>query len=186
VLNPGTQFTVTGPGGAQNVSLANGGATLGSFLPLYSLPNQLFLAPGNYTVTGNGGADIGGINTAITIGSPLIWTNRDQITNVDRTQPLTLNWSGAPPGQTVQILGENSDLPTNSSSLFFCVAPADATSFTVPPQVLAAISATRSSALDSTSVIFLMSSTLSSFNASGLSAGNALAIYRTGKTVVFQ
>jgi uncharacterized protein (TIGR03437 family) len=184
-LNSSTQFQVSGSGGVQSASLTSGGL-LGSYIPLYSLPNQLFLAPGNYVVTASGTGAVGAINTQLAVPGPITWTNRDQTTNVDRTQPLTINWSGVPSGASIQILGENSDLPTNSSALFYCNVPAGATSFTVPPQVLSAIPATRSYLLDSTGVIFVVSSSPSTFSATGLNAGFASVVYKTGKTVIFQ
>ena len=184
-LDGGSQFTVAGSGGPQQVTLTGGTAALGGNLPLYGLPSQLVLTPGNFTVSGAGGANVGAMNVPITVPSPITWTNRDQTTLVNRSQPLTISWTGGQ-GQTIQILGENSDLPTNSSSLFYCVAPAGATSLTVPPQVLAAIPATRANWLDSTGVIFVTSSSQATFNQQGLSAAFATAVYKTGKTVVFQ
>ena len=184
-LDPGTRFSVTGPA-STNVSLSSGSAALGSQLPLYSFHNTLFLNPGNYTVSGAGGADVGALHVSITVPDPLSWTNRNQITTVNRSQALTLNWSGGATGQTITIVGENSDLRTNSSALFYCVAPAGATSFTIPPQILEAIPATRPNPLDSTSIIFLISTSSAPFQASGLAAGVASAVYKTGKTVVFQ
>jgi len=184
-LDGGTQFSVAGPS-SESVSLTGGSATLGSQLPLYELPNTLFLNPGNYTVSGAGGASIGAVKASVTVSNPLNWTNRDQTTTVIRTQPLTLNWSGGPAGQVITILGENSDLRTNSSALFYCVAPVGATSFTVPAQILEAIPPTRPNPLDSTSIVFLISSVPASFSATGLNAGVASAVYKAGKTVIFQ
>jgi hypothetical protein len=186
-LDGGTAVTVVGTGGQQNATLGAGNtAALGSYLPLYSLPNQLFLAPGSYTVSTAGGADVGGISAPITVPAPLTWTNRDQTVLVDRTQPLVLNWTGTTASQTVAILGIDSDLPTNSSAMFLCYAPSRASTFTVPPEVLGAIPPSRPHALSSKSVIYLMSSSPASFTASGLSTGVAAAVYIGGKTVAFQ
>jgi uncharacterized protein (TIGR03437 family) len=185
-LDAGAQFTVSGAGGSQSVALISRTFPLGSQVPLWSVPNTLFLKPGNYTVTGSGGKDVGAVNTSIAVSNPLTWTNRDQTTNVNRAQPLLLNWSGGPAGQTIEILGENSDLRTNSSGLFYCVAPAGATSFTVPTQVLAFVPATRANPLDSTGIIFVISSISTPLTANGLDVGLASAQYKTGKTVVFQ
>ena len=185
-LDPGTHFSISGPGGSESASLTSSTAALGSSLPLWSLPGTLFLSPGTYTVSGTGGADIGGVNVQITVPGPITWSNRDQTTTVSRAQPLTLTWSGGPSGQTIAILGENSDLRTNSSALFYCVAPAGATSFTVPPQILAAIPPSRPNALDSTGIIFITSSSLELFQARGLTVGVASTVNRTGKTVIFQ
>jgi uncharacterized protein (TIGR03437 family) len=184
-LDPGAQFSVSGAA-ARNITLVGGTYTLGSQVPLWSVPNSLFLAPGNYTVSGTGGKDVGAVNVSIAVPSPITWTNRDQTTNVNRAQPLTLNWSGGPNGQTIEILGVNTDVRTNSSGLFYCVAPAGATSFTVPPQVLAFLPATRPNPLDSKGIVFLISSSSTPFTASGLNVGLASSQYKTGKTVAFQ
>jgi len=109
-----------------------------------------------------------------------------QIQSVDRTQPLTLSWSGAPAGQSLAILGVDSDLPTNSSSMFVCIAPANATSFTVPAEVLSAIPATQPNVLASKSVVYLLSSNPAPLVASGLAASSAAAVSILGATVIFQ
>lgn len=184
-LDPGTQFTVSGSGGSRSVTLANGTAPLGSQLPLYSLPSSLFLTPGNYAIAGSGG-NIGAVNTSVTVPAPLNWSNRDQITAVSRSQPLTLNWSGAASGEQIVILGENSDLRTNSSAVFYCVATPGATSFTIPAPVLSFLPATRPNPLDSTGIIFLVASNSVPLTASGLNAGTASGVYKAGKTVIFQ
>jgi uncharacterized protein (TIGR03437 family) len=185
-LDGGTQFTVTGQANPHVVTLQSGGAALGSQLPVWSLPNTLFLSPGTYTVTGSGGADVGAVKSSITVPAAPTWTNQLQTTTVDRSMPLLLNWSGTTNGQQVAILGENSDLRTNSSGLFYCIAPAGATSFTVPPQVLAFLPPTRPNPLDSTSIVFLISSTSQALTASGLAGGEASLVFETGKTVIFQ
>ena len=185
-LDGGTQLSISGPGGQKSVTTAQNGAPLGSYLPLYSLRNQLYLSPGTYSVTTNGGANVPGFTTSVTVPSALNWTNRDQITTVDRTQPLTINWSGAVSSQPVEILGVGSDLPTNSSALFFCVVPAGATSFTVPPQALSALPAARANPLASKDVIYIMTTSPSTFSASGLANAVTSGGYIAGKTVTFQ
>jgi len=185
-LDGGTQFMVTGPNGPRAVSLIGTGGPIGSFLPLYQLPNTLFLSPGPYTVTGPGGADIGAINASLTMPPAFAWTNRDQTTNVKRSQPLALNWTGGASGQTISILGASSDLPTNSSAAFFCVAPVGATSFTIPAEVLSALPASQSAAQKSKAAIFLIGSSDTPFTASGLQTAFGSAVYVLGKTVSFQ
>ncbi|HEX5226440.1 MAG TPA: hypothetical protein VFW44_01965 [Bryobacteraceae bacterium] len=186
-LDAGKQLTVSGPSGQQPVTFDNGQSIpLGSSLSVHSFPNRLFLNPGSYTVTGPGGAAVGSLKATLTVPAAFTWTNRDQITNVNRSQPLTLNWSGVATGGSVAILGVDSDLPSNSSAMFFCMAPAGATSFTVPSEVLSAIPATEPDVLASKSVIYMMSSSSSAFAATGLTTGLASAVYMTGATVIFQ
>jgi hypothetical protein len=185
-LDGGTQLSISGPGGQKSVTTSQNGAPLGSYLPLYSLPNQLYLSPGAYSVTTNGGANVPGFTTSVTVPPALTWTNRDQITTVDRSQPLSITWSGAVSSQPVEIVGVGSDLPTNSSALFFCVASPGATSFTVPAQVLSALPAARLNPLAFKDVIYLMTSSASIFNPSGLATAVTVGGYIAGKTVTFQ
>lgn len=185
-LDGGTQLSISGPGGQQSVTTTQNGAYLGSYLPLYSLPNQLFLTPGAYMVKTNGGTDVPGFTASVTMPPSPTWTNQDQISVVSRSQPLTLNWSGSVPGQPVGILGVGSDLPTDSSAVFLCVAPSGASSFTVPAQVIHSLPYSRANPLASKDIIYLISATASSFPASGLSMGAASGGYMLGKTVIFQ
>ena len=182
-LDPGTQIQISGTGA---VTLLDSGSPLGSYLPLYSLPNRLFLAPGNYSVSGAGGADVGAFNAAISVPAQLNWTNRDEITTVNRSQPLTLNWSGASNGQAFSILGMESDLPSNSSEVFLCVAAPGASSFTIPSQVLSAMPASQPTALRSKGAIYIVATNDAAFSASGLTVARAAAVFMTGKTVIFQ
>jgi uncharacterized protein (TIGR03437 family) len=186
-LAGGTQLSISGPGGHQSVTATQGGgAALGSYLPLYQSPNQLFLAPGSYTVTTSGGTSVAGLTASVTMPAFPTRTNRDQISTVSRSQPLTLSWSGAVANQPVGILGVASDLPTNSSAVFFCVAPAGASSFTIPAQVLHSLPYSRANPLASKDVIYLISATASPISASGISTGTASGGYILGKTVIFQ
>ena len=185
-LDAGTKLTVLGAGSPQTVALSHGFAALGSYLPLYSLPNQLYLSPGNYTVNGSGGADVGALHAAITVPDPITWTNRDQITIIDRSQGLRLFWSGAAAGQPLTVFGVDSDLPTNSSAMFLCTTPAGASSFTIPPEVLSAILPSRPNALASKAVIYLeLASAPVPFSAPGLATAFASASFLAGKTVIF-
>ncbi|MDP8979306.1 MAG: hypothetical protein M3O35_01800 [Acidobacteriota bacterium] len=164
---------------------------IGKLIPTATnLKDSRVLTPGvSFGFTAPGGADVGPIQ--VTIPSPplLTWTNRDQTTNVPRTQPLNINWTGGSASLPVAIIGGNVDLPTNSTSLFFCLAPAGSTSFTVPSYILANVPATRSRPLFSRGIIYIGPMPLAgatTFNASGLDVGVAAATNFTGKTVVFQ
>src|SRR5713226_4776585 len=91
----------------------------------------------------SGGPEVGSFLIAAQMPSPLTWTNRDQILRIDRTKPLTLNWTGAPTGSTVAVLGINVDQSSNATAAFLCVAQGGAASLTVPDYVLAGIPASR-------------------------------------------
>jgi hypothetical protein len=74
--------------------------------------------------------------------NPVSWTNRDQITTLDRSKDLTLTWASAPPASRgVAILGLSERISNNVISGFLCLAPSSATAFTVPSYVLASLPA---------------------------------------------
>src|SRR5262249_15452522 len=107
-LDAGGSFSLRGPSGERLLKPADPSLQavfLGSFAPfLPGLPNQLSLAPGSFTLSALGGADVGAFQAPVTLAPPFTWTNRDQLNLVDRTRPLTLSWSGLPQGQMMAIL----------------------------------------------------------------------------------
>jgi uncharacterized protein (TIGR03437 family) len=191
-LDVGAPYLLTGPNGSR--TLAEGfffarAGYLGGLISNNILPNSLFLNPGSYTLQGFGGMDVGAFSTQFTIPQPLTWTNRLQTNIVSRTQPLTISWSGGDTGQVVAVLGFGEDLPTNSSAVFVCIAPAGASSFTVPTDMLSNLPASRSNPLHSKDVIYLMAlsgSSLKSIAAKGLDVGLTSFYSIIGKTVVWQ
>lgn len=191
-LNFGSAFTLSGPGGMamlQNFLTANPLQYLGGSISSGLFPSTLFLQPGSYQASGVPGSDVGSFSVSATMPQPLTWTNRDQLVLVDRTQPLNVTWSGGS-GTQVAIVGFGVDLPTNSTTVFGCLAPPGANNFTVPAIVLSNVPATRSNPLQSKSVIYLgnapNTSSAVNLNASGLDAGYAAFQFATGKTVIFQ
>lgn len=188
----GKPLLLTGPNGTKTLTPTFSGANavyLGGSISNNILPSTLFLNPGSYTVQGFGGADVGPFSTQFAIPQPVNWTNRTSITTVNRSQPLTLTWSGGDSGQVVSIIGFGEDLPTNSSAVFACLAPQGSSSFTVPTDILANLPATRANPLHSKDVIYMMvlsGSSLQNINATGLTAGITSYYSITGKTVVYQ
>jgi uncharacterized protein (TIGR03437 family) len=191
-LDPGSSFTVSGANGPLNIttSATDPGARLGSYAPVYpTFDNELVLNPGQYTIAGKGGADVGAFSATVTFPAVFTWTGRDTLSTVNRAQPLALSWTGVPAGQPVAIMGVSMDRPTNSSAMFYCTAPQNASGFTVPAEVLSALPATRPNVLQSKGVIYLLTNTPLDgvpFSAPGLDAGIAIAGRMIGKTVSFQ
>jgi len=191
-LDMGPPLLLSGPNGKRTLTQGFSGAMagyLGGSISNNILPSSLFLDPGAYSVQGFGGTDIGAFSTSFTIPAPFVWTNRSTTNVVDRTQPLTLSWSGGDSGQVVAILGFGEDLPTNSSAVFVCIAPPGSSSFTVPADMLSDLPATRPNPLQSKDIIYLLTlsgSSLKSIAAHGLDAGITSFYSITGKTVVLQ
>jgi uncharacterized protein (TIGR03437 family) len=146
-----------------------------------------FLNPGQYTITGGGGADVGGFSVSLTVpaGNSITWTNRNTLTTVNRSQPLTFTWTGT--SYLVSLEGINYDVPTNTSTAFRCIAPAGATSFTVPSWILTNMGTTRTNALQSRSLIGIASATApATFQATGLNNTVATYVLLQATNVTFQ
>jgi len=192
-LNLGPPFVLTGPNGMRMLTNTFSGPVragyLGGLITNNILPNSLYLSPGPYTVTGFGGTDVGAFTKSFTIPQPLAWTGEDQLDTVDRTQPLTLAWTGGSSGDMTYIVGVGEDLPSNSSDVFVCVVPPGATSFTVPSDMLSNLPATRPNSLQSKDIVYIITAqgpSIQNLNATGLNQGSTASYVINGKTVVFQ
>jgi uncharacterized protein (TIGR03437 family) len=205
-LGSTTQFLDAG--GAWSVAQAASPATTGpvSVTPMFAsgsfagqigasvpaitgLPSNLFLNPGSYTLSTPGGVDVSAFQAAFSVPAPFAWTGRDDLGLLDRTQALTLNWTGTPSGYQMFVAGGNVDKPSNSSALFFCSVPSGATSFTIPAPILSALPATQRFLGRSQGALYLGAwnlATPASFSASGLDLGVVISAQISGKTVVFQ
>jgi hypothetical protein len=192
LLNVGPPFLLTGPNGPVTLDYpvtSYRAGPLGGFISNNILPNTLSLNPGSYTMSSVGGTDVGPFSASFSIPQPLTWNNRNQLTVVDRTQPLTISWTGGDSGQEIAVMGVGEDLPTNSSAVFKCIASPGATSLTVPPDVLSNLPATRGNPLQSKGIIYLVNlagTSIQKLNAKGLDQGSTGYFYVNGKTVVLQ
>ena len=97
-----------------------------------------FLTGGVYTVTEQGGKDVGAFSQQAALEPDLTWINRDAIDDVDRSAGLTLRWSGGDPASQVAVIFGGGAANTSAGG-FFCVADLAAGEFTVPPQILATV-----------------------------------------------
>ena len=132
----GAQLTLSGPLGVHALGRTSNGqyvASLGAGFTNGTLPS------GSYVVTGSGGSEVGPFMASLTTGSTLIWTNKADATTVDRTRPLTFQWTGGPAPGFVLIGG--SAHQAGASAGFICVEDSRKGSFTVPSFVLSALPA---------------------------------------------
>ena len=113
----------------------------GSYSGLFSSTGQpAYLVPGNYTLSGTGGADVGAF-TANIVGSPISWTN-SSITSVNRSQDLLITWSGGAANGLVEITGTSTQITIQGTTsiavgaTFICFAQSSAGQFSVPSAVL--------------------------------------------------
>jgi uncharacterized protein (TIGR03437 family) len=173
-LNAGT-LSITGPTGPQPLPSVTQNALL-----TYSanLPTSFFPSSGGtFTFQGTGGPDIGPFTATVSDSSPLVWTNQKAITSVNRSQDVTITWSGGIPGTWVQIGGGSTTIGV--SGTFLCFAPVSAGQFTIPSYVLLA------SPVGNGGINVINQSLSQPFTATGLDISTAVAETESSISVPF-
>jgi hypothetical protein len=144
---------------------------------------------GSLVLSSPGGQDIGALNVSLASGDAINWTNRNEISEIDRTAPLRLAWSTQPGASSVVVAGGNYDVAADASGAFLCLAPAGSAAFEVPPQVLSVVPASWTGAITPFGRLFVGAAPqggVSEFQAVGLDRGLALFLQTLGKTVSFR
>jgi hypothetical protein len=96
---------------------------------------------GTFTFKGTGGKDVGAFTATIDLSNPLLsWTNASEAATIDRSQGLTVTWTGGNPGTYVFILGSATSTGIGYGA-FTCLARADDKQFTVPSYILSVLPA---------------------------------------------
>lgn len=141
-IDAGSSITVKGAKGAKGLPYSDASTAKSPYLGLFGgsgpvgmlAPGGAYLDPGSYAISGLGGKDVGPFSFTMNVPGGATWTNRDQISTIDRAQPLTINWSGGDPATQVGlILGFSTNPNTKVSGGFACLVPLDSGSFTVQP-----------------------------------------------------
>ncbi|MEO7142815.1 MAG: hypothetical protein ABI165_04860 [Bryobacteraceae bacterium] len=145
LLDAGAKLAFSGP----NV-LA--GATVGAFVgpvgPAYSstLPAGTLMEGGAYTLAGAGGTQVGPFIATATLPSNFSVTNWSSISSINRSTPLTINWTGAGFDQ-VLILVQGATLgASNHNVAISCVVPESLGTFSIPAAALAYLPAAAAGA----------------------------------------
>jgi hypothetical protein len=107
---------------------------------------------------------------------------------VDRTVPLTFQWTGGDPTRNLIVVGGSSDSKTKASGGFLCLVPVSAGKFTVPLSILADLPVTRpltgkDDAFGGIGILSAPVITSPAFTASGLDAKVVLSGWASIKTV---
>jgi len=166
-LDAGPSIMVSGPSGTRTI-------TKRTFGMLFDYPGVTFgdttprnyFDPGHYTVTGTGGRDVGAFTTSIDVPStPFVWTNMPSVTAaIDRSNDLTVTWTGGIPNTQVTVLGAG--FANGVTSGFLCAAPVGAGTITIPSYVLLSLPPTGSSIVPGS--LNVQNRIVSTFTASGL------------------
>lgn len=139
-FSAGSSLTLSGPGGQTATALfttlkdGTGGEYRGT-LPAGFIPN----GGGTFLFNnGSGSNAVGPFTTpSLFVSQPLSWTNRNAISSVNRTQGLTVTWSGGANGTFVLVRG--SAVAGTDVVAFSCAVPVTAGKFTIPPSILLAM-----------------------------------------------
>ena len=136
MLDAGASLPLAGPGLAPGAALANTTTQFGASYS-YFPPSIGTFMPGQYTLTGNGGTEVGPFNVSANFPSSFTVTNWDSITKIDRTQPLTLNWTGVGTDY-LTILVSNNLVGGGKIHIVSveCYVPGGPGTFTVPQSAL--------------------------------------------------
>jgi uncharacterized protein (TIGR03437 family) len=141
-LSAGTGILVSGPQGSLTL-MQNTPDQPSNVYTVSNVPNG-FLAPsgGTYTLdNGAGGKDVGHFNSSLGFPANFAWTNPGLVTAIDRTQDLTITWSGGAPGLYVTITGGSTTMIQDQpvTVTFACQADLSLGRFTVPAPILSEI-----------------------------------------------
>lgn len=89
---------------------------------------------------GKGGANLAAFSATLKVGGNVVWTNKAAISRVNRTQPLTVTWSGGTtPGYV--LLGGYFESRSAPFVGFACVEDVSKGTFTIPSFILSALPA---------------------------------------------
>jgi hypothetical protein len=136
-LDAGPSLTLTGQAGSWTLMPTSAGEYQARF---GSTPSGADIPPGSYTVAGGVGRDVGAFSANLTVGGTVLWANKQGISTVDRTQPLTVAWSGGTrPGDV--LTGGYSESNTGGHLTFMCSEDISKGSFTIPSFILSALPA---------------------------------------------
>ena len=139
-----------------------------------------YLAPGNYSFSATG-KDVPGFTLPVTIPTLPTWMTPTS-TTIDRSSPLTISWTPGAKNTYVEIQGVSyTDNTHTIGATFSCLAAADATSFTVPANILEQLPAGAFGEL-----IFAPGLLPENFLASGLALAVIQANFQTVEYVTFQ
>jgi uncharacterized protein (TIGR03437 family) len=128
-VDAGLNFIIKGPNGSVQVKAGPGQSD-----PTLSAAGT-FLLPGNFTVSGGGGVDIGPINASITFPSMPALTSPSNAGAATRSSGLPVTWTGGS-GNVQMIVSGATDNRFTIGAQAACTAPASLGSFTIPPYVL--------------------------------------------------
>jgi trimeric autotransporter adhesin len=93
---------------------------------------------GTYTLSGAGGKDVGPFTVTATMPTSFNVTNLSSLATINRSQPLTINWTGSGFDQVIILIQSgNSTSTTAHGVVVSCAVPASPGAYTIPTAALA-------------------------------------------------
>lgn len=145
-MDAGPSLNLTGPKGLRRFlrkaygvySVEFGGGIPG--MPGEGQPE--YLDPGRYLLdNGTGGRDVGPFRATLDIGSPFVWSNRDDVAAVRRSQDLAVTWKGADAEKEFVVIMGVSISPSQVGGAFLCSERPNIGAFIIPASVLSSLPA---------------------------------------------
>jgi hypothetical protein len=136
-LDAGSSLALSGQAGAWALAPIR----TGQYQVLFgSVPTGPNLPPGAYTIAGSGGPDVPNFSATLNVGGNIVWTNKVAVSAIDRSQPLTIAWSGGTsPGYV--LLGGYVESNTTGLAGFICTEDVSQGSFTIPSFIISTLPA---------------------------------------------
>lgn len=133
-LDAGPSLALSGQAGSFTMALTR----TGEYQTLFgNTPGGRDLPPGTYKITGSGGRDVNAFSATLNVAGNLVWTNKAAISTVDRSQSLTIAWTGGTSPGYVLIGGY-----VNGGQVgFVCSEDVTKGSFTIPSFILSTLPA---------------------------------------------
>ena len=138
-LDAGSKLPLSGPNLPAGFGLGTIASTYG---PVYgNSPSSGTLTGGTYNLSGTGGSGMGAFSTSTVFPSSFTVTNWDSITSVNRSQPLTFNWTGTNFDRVAVVLSTAVTAGgTQHISTINCTIPGSLGTYTIPTAALAYLS----------------------------------------------
>jgi uncharacterized protein (TIGR03437 family) len=166
-------LTVSGPSGSglNNTPLTDSNSSYFLGIGGTGATTSFSVVPGNYTLNGTGGTQVGGFTASMTLPPPLTVTG-GLPSVVNRSSGLTLNWTGGNPSDGVVVIGSAANIVNDfeQGASFICYTTAGAKTLTVSSTILNQLPPISASLLST----YAASTVLEIITSGSPSAGNGL------------
>lgn len=185
-LDAGEEIAVAGAGAKLNLVAGPEGFYRAR---LSRRSTKLFLVPGDFQISSQGGSAVGPFTALVRAAAPLTWTNREQLPVVERGKGVAVEWKNADPRRPVLIAALGVDRLTTAAYACLCVAPAGTGGFTIPAAMLANVPSGNAEAGMPQGLLVLGQSANGGyvrFAARGLGTGTVLSLSGSGRSVSYR